>query len=68
MMAEVVIISIDESSFKQEGLPHRYWQANSKIVKQLFKSGTFDVSNPEPAGLIRRQLSGTDTAQAIDTP
>ena len=68
MMAEVVIISIDESSFKQEGLPHRYWQANSKLIKQLFKSGTFDVNNSEPAGLIRRQLFGTDVGQAIDTP
>lgn len=25
MMAEVVIVSIDESSFKQEGLPKRFW-------------------------------------------
>lgn len=25
MMADVVIVSIDESSFKQEGIPSRYW-------------------------------------------
>jgi ribosomal protein L21E len=25
MMADVVIVSIDESSFKQEGIPARYW-------------------------------------------
>ena len=25
MMADVLILSIDESSFKQEGLPRRYW-------------------------------------------
>jgi len=51
-MADVVIISIDESSFKQEGLPHRYWQASSKIIKQHFKSGTFDANSFESAGLL----------------
>jgi len=25
LMADVVVISIDESSFKQEGIRHRYW-------------------------------------------
>ena len=38
MMAGVVVISIDESSFKQEGLPRRYWQASSKTIKQVFSS------------------------------
>jgi hypothetical protein len=32
-MAGVVVISIDESSFKQEGLPGRYWQASSRTIK-----------------------------------
>ncbi len=36
MMAGVLILSIDESSFKQEGLPRRYWQVNSSTVKQLY--------------------------------
>lgn len=25
LMADVIVISIDESSFKQEGIRHRYW-------------------------------------------
>ena len=33
MMADVLIVSIDESSFKQKGLPKRYWQASSKTIK-----------------------------------
>jgi len=35
-MADVVILSIDESSFKQEGMPSRYWQASSKTIKKLY--------------------------------
>ena len=33
MKADVLIVSIDESSFKQEGIPNRYWQADSKTLK-----------------------------------
>ena len=37
MMADVVIVSIDESSFKQEGIPARYWQADARTLKKLFE-------------------------------
>ena len=37
MMADVVIVSIDESSFKQEGIPARYWQVEAQTLKRLFE-------------------------------
>ena len=37
MMADVLIVSIDESSFKQEGIPSRYWQCDAKTLKKLFE-------------------------------
>ena len=40
MMADVVIVSIDESSFKQEGIPTRYWQADAHTLKKLFEPST----------------------------
>ena len=40
MMADVVIVSIDESSFKQEGIPSRYWQAEAHTLKRLFEPVT----------------------------
>ena len=39
MKADVIIVSIDESSFKQEGLPTRYWQAGASTLKQLYEPG-----------------------------
>jgi len=42
LMADVVIISIDESSFKQEGLPRRFWQASSKTTRELLRYGSLD--------------------------
>ena len=37
LMAEVLVISIDECSFKQEGLPARHWQSDAKNLKKLFE-------------------------------
>jgi len=37
LLADVIVISIDESSFKQEGIRHRYWQASSSTIKQLYR-------------------------------
>ena len=39
MFSGVIIISIDESSFKQESGAKRYWQPSSKTIKQVFKTG-----------------------------
>ena len=39
MVTDVVIVSIDESSFKQEGISKQYWQPSSKTIKQLFEDG-----------------------------
>ena len=40
MITDVIIVSIDESSFKQEGVAKRFWQASSKTIKQLFDDGS----------------------------
>ena len=34
----MVIVSIDESSFKQEGVQKRYWQPSSRTIKQVFNT------------------------------
>jgi hypothetical protein len=40
LLAGVVVVSIDESSFKQEGVAKRFWQASSKTIRELFSSRT----------------------------
>lgn len=39
MVSGVVIVSIDESSFKSEGVVKQYWQPGSKTIQQLFNHG-----------------------------
>ena len=36
LMSDVVVVSIDESSFKQAGVPRRCWQADPGLVRQLY--------------------------------
>jgi hypothetical protein len=48
MMADVMIVSIDESSFKQEGVPARYWQSDATTLKQLFVPA---ACTPPPQGV-----------------
>jgi len=37
LMAEVLVVSIDECSFKQEGIPTRHWQSDARTLKKLFE-------------------------------
>ncbi len=52
MMADVVIVSIDESSFKQEGIPSRYWQAEAHTLKQLFEPVTGQVHTAQSTAFV----------------
>jgi hypothetical protein len=37
LMADVLVVSIDECSFKQEGVPLRCWQSDSATLRRLFE-------------------------------
>jgi hypothetical protein len=41
LMSGVIIVSIDESSFKKEGVTKQYWQPSSKTIKQVFNQAPF---------------------------
>lgn len=34
---DILVVSIDESSFKQEGMPRSYWQADSSIIRDMYQ-------------------------------
>lgn len=37
LMSDVLVVSIDESSFKQAGIPKRCWQADADLVRELYR-------------------------------
>ena len=75
MMADVVIVSIDESSFKQEGIPARYWQADARTLRRLFEpaegqapTSQDEAAEPQPVLPVRVEEESKQSLPPPESP